>query len=278
MSTNKIEKMMKSMSNPRKWFDKVEEEGKPPEIFIYDQIGLDWWGEGLSAKSFIDEFNKIDSDSVNIHINSPGGLIYDGLAIYNAITAKNISVNMYIDGMAASTASFIAMAGDKIIMPENADFFIHDPWSCVCGNSSEMNKEAAELDRLKDNILNIYTDRTGAEKDTLKQMMTDETWISGSEAFELGFADEIIENKKAAACLFDIGIFNSVPEHITKMANATQKRDLEKSLRDAGYSNAMAKKIASGKLRDEESQVNKVDKNIFDKEEFKKEFKKWTQN
>ncbi len=243
-------KMLKLAATPRKWFN-IDTAGDIPEIMIYDQIGLDWWGDGVSARDFRDEFNKLDADEINLHINSPGGMIYEGLAIYTTIVSHKATVNGFVDGMAASIASVILMATDKIIMPESSDLMIHDPWSIVIGGADDMRAEAKELDRLKDQIVKIYSDRSNIDSGELNKLMKKETWISGQEALDMGFADEVIENKKAAACAFDLDIFESVPEHHKKFSESIKKRSIEESLRDAGWSRKEALKIASGPKPDQ---------------------------
>lgn len=233
------------MSKPIKWFN-FDNSKDIPEVMIYDQIGMDWWGDGLSARDFREQFNAIKADEINLHINSPGGSIYEGLAIYNTIKSHPAKINGYVDGIAASISSVLLMAADTIIMPENADLLVHKPWSGIVGNSDDMRNEADELDRMEDQIAKIYSDRTGINSKEISRMMSSETWISGNDAVEMGFADEVIENKKAAACMFDIGMFNAIPEHHKKNSKANNKRNFEDHLRDAGYSKNDAIKIARG--------------------------------
>ncbi len=247
------DRILKSASTPREWFN-LDTSEEIPDMYIYDQIGQDWWGDGLSPLDFISEVKKIKTDKFNLHINSPGGFVYDGLTVYNGLNVLDKYITVYIDGIAASMASVVAMVGDNIIMPVNADFMLHDPWSCMCGTADNFEKEAKELRRLKDSILGIYVARTSATKEELSKLMSEESWISGTDALELGLADEIIENKKAAACVFDLNIFESVPEHHMKLNIAKNKRNLEQALRDAGYSHSEAKKIAGGQ-RDAENKI-----------------------
>lgn len=255
------------MSKPIKWFN-FDNSKDIPEVMIYDQIGMDWWGDGLSARDFREEFNAIKANEINLHINSPGGSIYEGLAIYNTIKSHPAKINGFVDGIAASISSVVLMASDTIIMPENADLLIHKPWSGIVGNSDDMRNEADELDRLEDQIAKIYSDRTGINIKEISRMMSEERWISGNDAVEMGFADEVIENKKAAACMFDIGMFNSIPERHKKNSIAQNKRSIEDGLCDIGYSKSEAVKIASGSPKQSDSVKDDNQKQEFEELSF----------
>jgi len=241
---SKFNKLLKNMSTPRKWFD-VKKDETCAEILIYDQIGADFWGDGMTPADFVAILKDIEKThkSVDIRINSPGGYIHDGFTIYNHMMQSPLEINVYIDGLAASAASFIAMAGDKIFMPPTAEMMIHDPWSIVMGGADDMRKEAGHLDSLKKQICSIYAKKTGMEDDEIDALMKDETWMDGKKAVELGFADELLENSKAAACVFDLDneILPGLPESFMNYQNALKKRIIEKNLRDAGASRNEAK-------------------------------------
>lgn len=246
------DKIMKSAASPRLWFDiKNKEQEGESDIFIYDQIGQDWWGEGVSPKTFIKEVGDLKQKTLNLHINSPGGFVHDGLAIYNFLTRIDKVINVFIDGIAASIASVIAMAGDKIYIPENAEFMIHDPWGIVIGSAIDLRKEADNMEAVKDRLINIYTARTGLDNSRISEMMSKETYISGKDAVELGFADYLEDNKKIAASMFDV-LFNDVKDE--NLLRAEKRRELEASLREAGYSRkesvAIANRSESVKLID----------------------------
>ncbi|MDD5596917.1 MAG: ATP-dependent Clp protease proteolytic subunit [Victivallaceae bacterium] len=241
---NKIKKIIANMSNQRQWFV-LNKEAKVPEILIYDQIGSDFWDEGLTPKDFINEFRSIEEEfsEVNIRINSPGGNIHDGFAIYNHIMQSSIKTNVYIDGIAASAASFIAMAADVIYMPPTAEIMIHDPWSIVIGNSDDLRDQADRLDSLQSIIVSVYSKRTGLSNSQISEMSKKETWIDGIEAVETGFADELLETAKVAACVFDLDpdILPGLPEKFINLQKSLKKRSYEKDLREAGISRAKAK-------------------------------------
>lgn len=163
------------------------------EIFIYDDIGPDWAGM-VSAKFVIDELKKFAGEPVTIRINSPGGFVSEGQAIYNALrrhSQQGGKVTTAVDALAASIASYIAMAGDEIEMAENAMLMIHKAWTWMAGNADDFRKEAGVLDKFDDTLADTYVARSKQDKEKVLQMLADETWLTAKEAVELGFADTI---------------------------------------------------------------------------------------
>lgn len=194
---------------PKSWYS-IKNLADSAEIFIYDIIGEDFWGEGVSAKQFADDVKGLKVSTIDLRINSPGGSVFDGVAIYNLLMNHDATVNVFIDGMALSIASVIAMAGDTINMAENAMMMIHDPWSFVIGSATDMKKEADTLDKIKSSLVTSYG-RTGMETDELSNLMTEETWMTAAEAKEMGFADEVTE-RVAVANKFDLSKFRHAPQ------------------------------------------------------------------
>ncbi|MCT3489840.1 Clp protease ClpP [Lactobacillus delbrueckii subsp. lactis] len=153
---------------------------------------------------------------IDLHINSSGGDVFEGLAIYNLLKASPNHITVYIDGLAASVASVVAMAGDRIYIPANAMLMLQAPWTSAQGNAKELRKLAADLDRLAESMKNIYMDRTGGRvsRQDITKLMDQETWLTGSEALEYGLADEVLNPVKVAACLTheQAKMFKNVPE------------------------------------------------------------------
>ena len=191
------------MQQLRKWYD-VKAKDDSAEVHIYDVIGEDWMG-GISAKQFVDDINSLNVKQLNVHINSPGGDVFDGTAMYNALVNHKAQVTTFIDGAAISMASVVAMAGDHIVMAENAMFMIHNPWTLAMGDANEFRKTADVLDKTKLNLLAAYTKQSDAGQDTISKMMDAETWMTGPEALENGFVDEVSSPVKLAA--FDKRVF-----------------------------------------------------------------------
>lgn len=200
---------MKAMN---KGYD-IKNQGKSAEILIYDAIGQGLFG-GLSAKSFVTDLKTLkDINNITVRLHSPGGEVFDGTAIYNALVQHPAHIEMHIDGMALSMASVIAMAGDKVIMAENAMMMIHDPSISVSGTASNLRKAADTLEKTKAAILNAYIRKTSKQEEELSALMSVETWMSAEEALMHGFIDEISESVKMAAH-FDLKAygFKRVPD------------------------------------------------------------------
>jgi len=192
------------------WKIKAMADGEA-EILLYEFIGEDFFGQGMGAKQFHDELKALgDISKIIVRINSPGGDVFDGNTIYNILKAHKAQVEVHIDGIAASIASVIAMAGDKIIMPENAMMMIHNPWGFAVGDAAEMRKMADALDKIRESIVVSYRAQTDLDEKKLFEMMDEETWMTAADAVELGFADEMIESVKAAAS-FKMDYFKNVP-------------------------------------------------------------------
>ncbi len=212
--------MAKPTTNKQKSWYRVTAaaNGSPAEIYIYDVIvNYAWDDDEVTAKGFIDDLKAIGSDTpLDLHINSPGGSVFAGLAIYNALKRHQAEVCVYIDGLAASIASVVAMAGDRIVMPENALLMIHDPYSWAGGTADDLRKAAEMLDKATDSIISTYQAKTEMETEALADMMAAETWINAAKALEWGFADEVEEALPMAALAgkieaFDLSRYHNVP-------------------------------------------------------------------
>ena len=170
------------------------------EIFIYDEIG----GYGVEANQFIQDIEALgEVEQIDLRISSPGGSIIEGNVIFNAIKRHPANVTVYIDGMAASMASVIAMAGDEVLMADNALLMIHNPWTVAIGDSEELRKEADLMDKMKSAIINAYS-RSNYSTEELEELMNATTWFTADEAMEAGFIDGTVEGLKAAASVTEL--------------------------------------------------------------------------
>ena len=177
------------------------------EVVIYDEIGA----YGVSAKGFLAELGALpDGTPLALRLNSPGGSVFDAVAIYNAIKRHSGTVTVWIDGIAASAASYIAMAGDEVVMPENAFLMIHDPAGMVMGTANDMRSMAEALDKIKGSLLQGYAAKSGRPPEEIAPLMAAETWLDAKDALDLGFADRIAEPVRIAA-RFDVGRFRNAP-------------------------------------------------------------------
>ncbi len=208
--------MMPKMSGPvnqKSWFRMQAKEDQTADIYIYDEIG----GWGISARRFTEDLISLGNLShINLHIHSPGGEVFDGIAIYNQLKNHSATITVYIDGLAASMASVIAMVGDTVIMPKNAMMMIHKPWGVSWGDANDMREYADLLDKLENVLIPAYVAKTGKTTEEITAMLEQETWLDGDECVEHGFADKVIEPVKAMASLTSKRIeeFSSMPSAI----------------------------------------------------------------
>ncbi|MFT6956170.1 MAG: ATP-dependent protease ClpP protease subunit [Halieaceae bacterium] len=201
------------------WFD-MKAQGETLELSIYDEIGM-WGVNGSDFKRALDGFDNVSEIVLNMH--SPGGSVFDGLAIYNQLKNHKAKVTVKIDGLAASIASVIAMAGDTIIIPENAFIMIHKPRMPANGIADELRESADLLDKVETTLIAAYRVKTGLTDSDISEMLEAETWLTGIEAVEMGFADEIAEPIQAAATLNNglIEEYSQMPSKAKTLISAT---------------------------------------------------------
>ncbi|WP_370547476.1 MULTISPECIES: ClpP-like prohead protease/major capsid protein fusion protein [Edwardsiella] len=180
------------------WFSICATAPRTAEIRIYDEIGL--WG--ISARQFADGLTALgEVDRIDLHIHSPGGDVFDGIAIYNLLSHHPASKTVYIDGLAASMASVIAMVGDPIIMPENAMMMLHKPWGIAGGDADDIRDYADLLDKLETVLIPAYMQKSGQSREAIAALLEQETWLSGAECVEQGFADTLAAPLQRMAAL-----------------------------------------------------------------------------
>ena len=194
------------------WYSIANEattEGAPTraKVNIFDAIG-GWWGG--SAAEFVEQLDALDVDELEVHVNSPGGAVWDGIAIMNALKAHRAKVVVIVDGLAASAASIVAMAGDEVVMAEGSQMMIHQASGGVWGNADYIRDMAAILDKIDNNLAGIYARRTGTTRASWLDLMRAETWYNADEAVEAGLADRADSSLEGvdAEAAFDLSIFN----------------------------------------------------------------------
>jgi ATP-dependent Clp protease, proteolytic subunit ClpP len=204
-------------TNNQSWYSIKAKAKDTAEISIYDEIGF--WG--VSAASFAQDLKSCGNNlkQINLHIHSPGGDVFDGIAIYNLLKNHPANVTVYIDGLAASMASVIAMAGNEVIMPENAMMMIHKPWGIQGGDAEDMRKYADLLDKVENTLIPAYANKTGKTPEELAEMLSAETWLNGKECVEQGFADKLAEPLVAMASIKSRKLedFEKMPNEIKNM-------------------------------------------------------------
>lgn len=242
----------RSLFKPKARGYKIENKTNESTIYLYDEISY----FGVSAEQFNKDFNAIKSSTIHIRINSPGGSVFDGTAIYNAIKQHKSHTIGHIDGLAASIASVIALAADEVRMAENAFLMIHEPFSIVIGTAQDMRDEADLLSKVAGTIAKTYANKTGKEEAEIKDIMAAETWMTAQEAIDNGFIDKIEETKdeksdKSQSIMFDLSAYANVPDALKDRKEAHSARDIEHILRDAGVSVKQSKAILSEGFKEE---------------------------
>ena len=210
------------------WFEIRAEADEEAEVWIYDEMGAEGpFSETVSAKEMIDKLKSLKAQRIALHINSPGGSVFDGQAIYNALRRHPATVTSYIDGVAASIAGVVALAGDSVVMADNALFMIHDPHGLVVGTAGDMVKMADLLNKVADTIAGVYVAKTGKPLDEIRATMAEETWYTAAEAKAAGFVDKVGEAVDLAACAhFDLTPYRHVPPALHLSDAATPFVDL----------------------------------------------------
>ncbi|NGO68527.1 head maturation protease, ClpP-related [Streptomyces boncukensis] len=201
-------------SKARAWYE-IRNADDEAEVLVYDEIG-GWFGGG--AEEFVQELRGITAPRMTVRVNSPGGSVFDGVTMANALRAHPSNVTVYVDGIAASIASVIAMAGDRLVMMPQSQLMIHDASGLSIGSASDMREMADLLDRQSDNIAEAYADKAGGTMDEWRVRMRAETWYSAREAVDAGLADEMApmprrrereeeEREPATAARWDLSVF-----------------------------------------------------------------------
>lgn len=197
------------------WYAIKAQADGPTSVMIYDEIG--YWG--VSAADFCQQLARVEGD-LDVHLNSPGGEIFDGIAIYEALAGRDGTVSVTVDSLAASIASVIAMAASpgQLTMGRNATMMIHEGWGMCIGSASDMQESAAVLDKLSGTIAGIYADRTGKPADDWRAAMRTETWYDAEEAVAAGLADQIAAKKDRTAAMpaatWDLSVFAHTPARL----------------------------------------------------------------
>lgn len=170
------------------------------EILIHEPIGENWYGDGLTSKRFVDDLKALGPvTDILVRINSPGGAVFDGIAIYNALRGHSARVEVLVEGLAASAASAIAMAGDVIRMGIGAQMMIHNPWTFAMGDAEDLRATAAMLEQVAEGLVEIYQAKTGLEKNEIRELLNAETWFTGPEAVAKGFATQVDSDDEESA-------------------------------------------------------------------------------
>ncbi|MBA4544366.1 Clp protease ClpP [Thermoactinomyces daqus] len=244
---------MKTQQTTKFWEIKLSaEDAKTADIFIYgDIVSSQWYEEDTTAMSFKNDLDAAgDVSMINLYINSPGGNVFEGVAIYNMLKRHKAKINVYVDALAASIASVIAMVGDTVSMPKNSMLMIHNPWSFAVGNAAELRKIADDLDRIGQSIKQTYLQKAGSKltDEKLQEMLDAETWLSADEAYAYGLCDVVLEESQAAASISDewLNRYKNVPKQLKnqgetpeKMAISAQEIEIRKRISEEAKANSV---------------------------------------
>ncbi len=175
-----------------------EQDDTPADLFLEGEIAQDsWFGDEVTPAQFRADLAKASGRDVTVWINSPGGDVFAASMIYTALMEHKGHVTVKVEGLAASAASVIAMAGERVLMAPTAFLMIHEPWTCIVGNPDELRHEAEVLDEIADGIATAYQIKTNLSKLKIRQLMEDETWMSAQTAIDMGFADALLARSEA---------------------------------------------------------------------------------
>lgn len=203
----------------KKYYSLVAENNEATINIYGDITSWEWLESDISSYTLSKELESLDVDIINVYINSYGGEVAEGLAIYNSLKRHKAKIKTYADGFACSIASVIFMAGDERIMSNASLLMIHNAWTYTAGNANELRKQADDLDTITQASVNAYLNAINISEDELKQLLDNETWLSPQSALEMGFATSVVNDtsNKASQCakkaLFEI-IVNSVKKQI----------------------------------------------------------------
>lgn len=205
------------------------------ELIIYGEISdMEFWGDEVTPKQMSQELTAMgDVSEIIVRINSPGGDVFAGVAIHSMLKRHQASKTVYIDGIAASIASIIAMVGDKIIMPKGSMMMIHSPMSSIrMARADRLRKQADLLDTIRDQMVGIYSEKSGISTEELNVLLEAETWYTADEAVASGLAHEIEANSKIAASLNgETAVINGIEMNWKQFANAPMLAEMPAALK-----------------------------------------------
>ena len=177
-------------------------------IHVYGSIGLDWYGDGIDPTAFVKAVDALDVDQISVMVNSPGGDAFGGIAMANALRRSKAHVTVTVDGLAASAASMVAMGGDELVMGRNSMLMIHDASGLCVGNAADMAETAALLGKLSDSYADAYAEKARSDRESMRALMTAETWLTADEAVTAGLADRVdVKAQASATASFDLRSF-----------------------------------------------------------------------
>ena len=229
------------------------------DIYVFNEIGM----YGITAQDFINDVKDLKDTPINLRINCIGGDVFDGMAIYNVIKKRTAKTTAYIEGVAASMGSVIALAADEVVMSENSLFMIHNAWGGTMGEAEDMRKTASILEKISNEIADIYQKKTRLLYDRIINMMDEETWLNAQEAYDLGFIDTISDSIKVAA-KYDVSKFKNITtEQIHNKLNINiNNKKMTEELKN-WFNNKVDEIVAAVKGGNTDSEVVETEVNVI---------------
>lgn len=244
------------------WNVMKNDEEKSAELILYGSIGSDEYWDDISDKAFKQDIENLgDVENIILHINSPGGSVFSAVAIANTLKNHKAKITANIDGLAASAATIITSACDTVKMPKNALFMIHNPITFAYGNNQDMQKTLEMLNKVKNSIIETYLNKAKTDKETLSELMDNETWMSAEEAKEYGFIDEILDENVEKEVIENKLIINNMAFDISRFKNFKEKKIQEPRVINISVNSTENPEEIADKFRDilnsTENQKNK---------------------
>ncbi|WP_165007421.1 MULTISPECIES: head maturation protease, ClpP-related [unclassified Enterococcus] len=236
------------------WECKQSANQNEADVFIFGEIvSYKWDDTDTTAASFQKDLKELGEVSqINLHINSPGGSVFEGIAIGNMLRQHKARVVAHVDALAASIASVIVASCDEVIMPENSMLMIHNPWTISMGNARELRKQADDLDKIAESSVVTYLAKAGEKltEEKIKQIMDEETWMSAQEAYSYGLCD-VVESANQVAASISQKLFETyqrVPENLldSKQENSRDQEKIEKIVEHAKQNKVLISTILGG--------------------------------
>ena len=233
------------------WNVMKNDEEKSAELILYGSIGSDEYWDDISDKAFKQDIENLgDVENITLHINSPGGSVFSAVAIANTLKNHKAKITANIDGLAASAATIITSACDTVRMPKNALFMVHNPITFAYGNNQDMQKTLEMLNKVKNSIIETYLNKAKTDKETLSELMDNETWMSAEEAKEYGFVDEILDESVEKEVIENKLIINNMAFDISRFKNFKEKKNQDPRIINISVNSTGSPEEIADKFRD----------------------------
>ena len=233
------------------WNVMKNDEEKSAELILYGSIGSHEYWDDISDKAFKQDIENLgDVENITLHINSPGGSVFSAVAIANTLKNHKAKITAIIDGLAASAATIITSACDTVRMPKNALFMVHNPITFAYGNNQDMQKTLEMLNKVKNSIIETYLNKAKTDKETLSELMDNETWMRAEEAKEYGFVDEILDESVEKEVIENKLIINNMAFDISRFKNFKEKKNQEPRVINISVNSTGSPEEIADKFRD----------------------------